>query len=82
MTVVIDKDQVMMQPIRPLPGNCFTFRGKFVRCSNLPDCSKGDKCCFGHNTFEVDTWNAKKKIISGGKPLAAPVRSACIAFSE
>ena len=68
VTVVIDQDQIMMEPIRPLPGNCFTFRGKFVHCCNFPDCRRGDKCRYGHSKLEVDTWNAKKRIISGEKP--------------
>ena len=63
--VVINQVHVMMEQIRPLPENCFAFHGKFYHCYNFPDCSKGDKCPFGHSELEVDTWNAKKKIISG-----------------
>ena len=63
--VVIDQAHVMMEQIRPLPGNCFTFNGRFCHCYKFPDCSKGDECPFGHTKLEVDTWNAKKRIISG-----------------
>ena len=63
--VVINQAHVMMEQIRPLPGNCFTFRGEFVHCHHFPDCNKGGKCRFGHSELEVDTWNAKKRIISG-----------------
>ena len=73
--VVIDQDQIMMEPIRPLPGNCFTFRGKFVHCCNFPDCRRGDKCRYGHSKLEVDTWNAKKRIISGEKPFTLGVHA-------
>jgi len=77
VTVVIDQEQIVMKQIRPLPGNYSTFRGKFAHCYNFPDCSDGDMCCFGHNKLEVDTWNAKKRIISGEKPCinASPIHS-------
>jgi len=72
ITVVIDQEQIVMKPIRPLPANYFTFHEKFIHCYNFPDCSKENECCSGHNKLEVDTWNTKKRIISGEKLHALP----------
>ncbi len=63
--VVIDKSNMALVAIRPLPVHCNRFREKFVMCMQYPDCSAGDECCSAHSEVEMDTWNFKKSLITG-----------------
>ena len=64
--VVIDSENTVLEPLRPMSRNFRSFHGAYRMCDNLVKgiCPKRT-CYFAHSDFEVDMWNVKKRLARG-----------------
>ena len=71
--VVVDRESMAMVHIRPLPQHCSHLK-EFIQCVHHHtsvnigiQCNLTCQCA--HGKIEVDTWNIKKRIINGKRPI-------------
>ena len=57
--VVIDREEVLLKEVQPLPWRAFHFLGRFAMCRN-PDCRHGDSCRYPHSNLNRIAWTTKK----------------------
>ena len=67
--VVIDSNDMVLEPIRPVPAKLAYQQGPFIMCFGT--FCRNDACTYAHTTFEVDMWNIKKALARGKHCLLA-----------
>ena len=65
--VVIDSQNIVLEPVRPMPGNFKSLYGTYIMCKYFEKgtCQWGQICSYAHSNFEVDMWNIKKRLARG-----------------
>ena len=66
--VVVDTDDMVLEPIRPMPGRFQTIKGTFIMCKSTWSremCSRSESCSYAHTPYECDIWNFKKRLAQG-----------------
>lgn len=69
--VVIDSENMVLEPIRPMPSHFRLFQGPFIMCK-YTTCFKGDTCGYAHCQYEADMWNFKKRLEKGKQTVIHP----------
>ena len=69
--VIIDSENIVLEPLRPMPGNFKSFYGAYTNCKNFERgiCRRQQICSYAHSDFELDMWNIKKRLARGISPI-------------
>ena len=65
--VVIDSEDMVLEPVRPMPINFGSFSIPYEMCKNFVNgtCHRNYNCSYAHCRYEVDMWNIKKRLARG-----------------
>ena len=67
--VVVDTDDMVLEPVRPMSQRFKTIKGSFIMCKlSGKMCNWSESCPYTHTCYECDMWNFKKRLAQG-KPI-------------
>ena len=72
--VVVDTEDMALEPVRPMPRKYETIRGAFIMCQSREVCNGcSESCSYAHTGYEFDMWNFKQKLAKGKQSAAVAI---------